>query len=214
MRIAWSRVLSPLGKTVFFLVWERSDPTLLSRRPLLQYTMPSGFGKDGKGVIIRETRSQALGTLANAAVILLGTKLAIVEDFRMIKSEILLTISGTQADEKPILVGIANGNLSVGEIAEALAVDGPLGPTEAIEGERVMRGVWIIGSTHGESAADSDFTWNDKKGGTTHVLSIPTAWTFSNADGWNFWIMNDSGAILTTGADVRLRAKHFGVWVV
>ncbi len=174
----------------------------------------SGFGKDNKGVILRESRSQALGTLANNAAILLGTKLAIVEDFRMIKSEVLCTLSGSAADEKPILVGIANGNLSVGEIGEALQVDGPAGPTEAIESERVMRGVWIIGSTHGETAAGSDFTWESKKGGNTHVLSIPTAWTFSNADGWNFFVFNDSGAVLTTGGDVRLRAKHFGVWVV
>ncbi len=182
--------------------------------PPTAYLQAMGFGKDGKGVILRESRSQALATLANNTALLIGTKLAIVEDFRIIKSEILADVDGMTSGEQPLLFGIANGNLSVTEIAEALQVDGPLGPSEAIENERVMRAVWIIGTTGGESAADLDITWKSKSGGDTHVLTLPTAWTFTDADGWNFFVFNDSGAILTTGATLKVRAKHFGVWVV
>ncbi len=47
-----------------------------------------GFGKDKKGSILMESRSQALGALAADAGILIGTKLALTEDFRMLKSNV------------------------------------------------------------------------------------------------------------------------------
>ncbi len=38
-----------------------------------------GFGKDGKGVIIRESKAQALGGLGAGVPILIGAQLAILE---------------------------------------------------------------------------------------------------------------------------------------
>ncbi len=53
-----------------------------------------GFGKDGLGVIIIEARLQAIGTLAQNTGILIGTKLATLERFRMLKSQIVATLRG------------------------------------------------------------------------------------------------------------------------
>lgn len=165
-----------------------------------------GFGKDGKGVIIRENTSITLGTLANGAAIkATGGQLAITEDFRIIKTEYLISFEGKTADENIITIGLADNELSVTEIAECLAVDGPLDRNDHLKNEQVMRPVWELAQLGA---------------GTNGVIpdtGLPgernLRWTFSDTDGWTWFAYNESGAALTTGTVVRIRAKHFGVWV-
>ncbi len=38
-------------------------------------------------------------------------------------------------------------------------------------------------------------------------------WTFANPDGWQYWVYNPTPGPITTGAEVTLIAKIFGVWV-
>lgn len=167
-----------------------------------------GFGKDGKGVIIYEGQSQALTTLAAGSVIKIGTPLAITEDFRMIKSEILATLEGLTANEGPFDFGLADNELSTAEIQATLDTDGPLDSNDYAAKETAERPVFLIGRFAGESSNNTNLDKNTGK--INHV----TRWTFKNDDGWCFWIRNAGPAALTTGATVRLLAKHFGVWVV
>ena len=69
-----------------------------------------GFGKDGKGVIIRESRAQVLGALAVGTLIFIGTKLGTLERYRMIKLEVFAAITGLTAGEGDVLLfGISDG---------------------------------------------------------------------------------------------------------
>lgn len=170
-----------------------------------------GFGKDGKGVMIRESDSITLGTLSGGVAVKQSNPLAITEDFRLIKAEIFATLTGATfvEDDGPILVGISSDELTVAEIAECLQADGPLGPDDRLAMERAERPVWPI------------FLFrNDNQAGTDHFLlnnGLPIEktlrWTFSNSSGFTWFAYNLGTGALTTGGVVRFHAKYYGVWV-
>ncbi len=173
------------------------------RRPTM------GFGKDGKGVIIIESRPQALGALGAGGGILIGTKLATLERFRMLKSEMWATITGlTSGEGTGLILGLADGDLTLAEIEGAIETDGPLGPND-ITGENIaMRPVWKIGAVDRETGTEAIF--ENEHGG--HMLIVKPRWTFARTKSWN-WFVYNLGASLTTGGTVNIRGKHFGVWV-
>ena len=101
-----------------------------------------GFGKDGKGVIIAETRSQMLGTLAIATGIFIGTKLVTLERFRMLKAEFAATyIVMTGIEAAGLALYLVDGDLSLAEAQAAIGADGPLGPNDLINADIAMRSV-------------------------------------------------------------------------
>lgn len=166
----------------------------------------TGFGKDGKGVILYETNEVSLGTLAKDTVLSMGNY-GIEEDFRMLRSEVFVIHRDPTAGEGPLLFGLARGDLTVTEIKETLETE-PTDPQDT-KLEKSHRPVWplgFIGQGHGGTVTDpsAEFVW-DKR------------WTFmskSSNDGWQFWVYNMDLAALTTGSKIRYIAKHFGVWVV
>lgn len=168
-----------------------------------------GFGKDGKGVIIRENRSQALGTLATLTGILIGTPLATVERYRMLKVELQASITGvTAGDANGYIFGLADGDLTLAEIEATIEANGPFGPNDIINSNIAMRPVWILGGIQQQNNTEVLFT-NDT-GGTT--LTEKPRWTFASTKAWKFFIYN-MGAPPTTGSTVFIRVKSFGVWV-
>ncbi len=170
-----------------------------------------GFGKDGKGVIITEQRSQAISTLAAQTALLIGTKLAMEEDFRILKSHVHCNLEGLDAGEGfRLLLGLADGNLNVAQIAEAIIANGPLNPNETPERERAMRPVFIIGASENNGLADGVF--RDIVSGAPMCIQ-KNRWTFQDGDSWNWFIYNQSASAMTTGATALLVAKNFGVWV-
>ncbi len=97
-----------------------------------------GFGKDGKGIIIREARSQALGALAQQGAVIIGTNLGTLERFRIIKEELWAAITGlTTGEGTGLLIGIADGDYSLAEIEAALESSGPAGPNDTVIAEIV-----------------------------------------------------------------------------
>lgn len=166
-----------------------------------------GFGKDNKGVIIREKPTITLGTL-NAATAIKQTSGGVAgsmgEDFRLIKTEVFIYVEGANVDEGPITVGIADENLTVAEIAECLATEGPKDRNENAESEQSHRPVWELVVIENDSA---------ERGGVHQPIEKVLRWTFSAAEGWCWFAYNDSGAQLAGGTIVRIRAKHFGVWL-
>ncbi len=163
-----------------------------------------GFGKDNKGVIIREDNAIALGALAARTVILFPA-LALEEDFRMLKSEIWAILDDhANGDGAKIVLGLACAELSLAEVEEALEINGPINRNDRLQEERATRPVWLIEGFEEKSDASvqrmAKQEWKKR-------------WTFSNADGWNFFIYNQSNGPLTTGSTVRISATHYGVWV-
>ncbi len=163
-----------------------------------------GFGKDGKGAIIYEKNIITLGALANATTKKADGQIALTEDFRLIKSEIMVVAQGVAAGDAPLCFGIADNELTEAEIAEVMEQSGPVDKNDNLRSERAMRPVWPL-----MYLGDGDEADVPQDGIYEKVLR----WTFSDADGWVFFIHNDTGGALTTGAVVRFRAKHFGVWV-
>lgn len=165
-----------------------------------------GFGKDGKGAILRENQVITLSTLANGTAIKAASQLAIAEDFRIIKSEYFMSYEGFTQGEGPVYIGIADNELSVAEIAECVGAEGPLDRNDNLATERANRPVWLLAQLT-----------VDKAYGTLTPDGMPyekvLRWTFSNADGWTFFAINKSGSALTTGTVIYVHAKHFGVWV-
>ncbi len=168
-----------------------------------------GFGKDGKGVIIRESRSQALSGLSNGAGIIIGTKLATLERFRMLKIEVYCNVNAlTSTEGTGLLLGLADGDYTIAEIEAAIENNGPLGPNDTEDAEVSMRPIWWLGAVDRETGVDGLF--ENETGG--HRLVFTPRWTFSRMKSWNFFVYN-LGTNLTTGASAILRAKSFGVWV-
>ena len=168
-----------------------------------------GFGKDGKGVIIRESCGQALGGLGTASSIFIGTKLVTEERFRMLKQELWSSIVGlTAGDGDGLLIGLADGDLSLSEIDAAIENNGPLGPNDSVSAAISMRAVWLLG--HGDPDGSTELTFINETGGAK-MTSTPR-WTFAKTKSWNLFVYN-LGATITTGATVNIRAKDFGVWV-
>ena len=170
-----------------------------------------GFGKDGKGVIITETRPQALGSLGGSSGILVGTNLATLERFRMLKSEVSLACSNVVGDEANNLgLYLVDGDLTLAEAEEAIETNGPLGPNDAIGAARAMRAVFRV-----EGQVDMAGAEPISGGAVNNGIlqgSINPRWTFSRTKSWN-WMIYNKGASMTTGATGTIHAKNFGVWV-
>ncbi len=170
-----------------------------------------GFGKDGKGVIIVENRSQALGALATQTGIIIGTKLATLERFRMLKSEISFNISEVTGDEGVSLnLYLADGDLTLAEIEEAIEADGPLGPNDQIVSDQAMRPVFKVPVTFFMAGSDPIATGAINSAHLHAVLN--PRWTFARTKSWN-WMIYNTGTAITTGSTGRVHAKNFGVWV-
>jgi len=168
-----------------------------------------GFGKDGKGIIIRETVLLTPADLAAKAVVKHTAGLTLVEDFRIIKVEYhIVQVGNWGAVGDAIMIGISNGELSVVEIAETLNLDGPPNPNNAIANERSMRAVWLLNFLRGDSTSVVNDPLDDGK-----VLEKTLRWTFNNPEGWSWFAYNPLTGALTTGAVFEVHAKYFGVWL-
>ncbi len=168
-----------------------------------------GFGKDGKGTIILQHDIITLATLADdTALIQDAGAIAIVEDFRILKSELHVgTNESIAAGDGPIYFGVADGELTVAEIAEVLNQTGPLNRNDNARSEQSLRKVEILAVFGpGQSNGTGDKAWQGP------IVTKPR-WTYSNPNGWAYFAFNQSGGALVTGTILRFRAKHYGVWV-
>lgn len=171
----------------------------------------TGFGKDGRGVILYDhIRSASIGALAAHTVQSLESfyddSADLIEDFRMLRADIFSALSGLTQSEGPLLLGLASADLGDTEILECLEAH-QTGPDDIVANERAHRPVWPIAilSQHGQASQVAGFdgrpiVW-DKR------------WTFNRASGWRWFVYNMRDVALTTGADLMLVAKIYGVWV-
>ncbi len=168
-----------------------------------------GFGKDGKGIIIKESKVQALGALAAGSGVLIDTKLALLERFRMLRTELYASVTTlTTGEGTGLLIGLADGDLTLAEIEVAIELEGPLGPNDIVSANAAERPVWWMGAVDRETGTEALFE-NDEGG---HMMVLKPRWTFARTKSWQFFVYN-IGKVLTTGAFVNIRVKSFGVWV-
>lgn len=169
-----------------------------------------GFGKNDTGVIIRDNSAIALSTLGGETAIVITTDITWGEDFRLLKSEFMAIVEGlTSAEGRGLVIGIADGELTAIEIAECLQADGPGDRNDNEANERATRPVWLIGAL--DISGQTIGRFRGSMG--SFLMEWKKRWTFSNPEGLEFFVYNQSGTALTTGATVRVDATHYGVWL-
>ncbi len=171
-----------------------------------------GFGKDGRGVIWRSVDSTALGALAGQAAVIVGNDWAPTEDFRLLKMELIAHVKAlTTLQGLGLLIGIADAELSVAEIAEALIIDGPDDRNDNVGSEQASRPVWIMGDLI-KDGGDAELRGHFRGEGNSPVMTWKKRWTFSAPEGANIFVFNN-GSALTTGSSCGLLLTGYGVWV-
>jgi len=163
-----------------------------------------GFGKDGKGAILYGGNTITAGTLAARDVLAItdGYVGTLGEDFRIIKME-YWGIFSLQAVGDALLFGIADGDLASGEIEEAIEAR-PTDSNDNIANEQSMRPVFPLGVVGEMSAGSGDNIFHGEK---------TIRWTFSNPEGWTWWLFNITNGVLTTANSFDFQTKYYGVWV-
>ncbi len=170
-----------------------------------------GFGKDGRGIIISETRSQVLGTLGGSIGLFIGTKLVTLERFRILKCEIALTVTDVTGSEGNGLgLYLVDGDLTLPQAEESIETLGPLGPNDSVEAAKAMRPVFRVDEVIRMDGGDPIAGGAVNTGSFLGVLN--PRWTFSKTKSWN-WMVYNRGSGLTTGATAIVHSKNFGVWV-
>ncbi len=146
----------------------------------------------------------ALATLGDGTVLIqnaLGGNFG--EDFFFISADILWSILGLTATEGPIAVGITHGDLTVGEVAEALDAE-LLTPDNIIQNERNRRPVRRSGVFDG---LNSNQSLNDGK-----MIRTKGKFSVGNDHFLGLWVRNLSGGTLTTGAKLQAQGTIYGRW--
>ncbi len=173
-----------------------------------------GFGKDGLGVIQKYQDSITVGALAGGTAVKSNTILAITDDFRLIKSQVVAAIEGLTAGEGNFLLfGICNSDLTAAEIAAGLEAGGPLNRNDRDQQELAERFIRIMGAVRTERTPASEVVKQvvNEMGGP--LLSENVRWTFSKGVGYSYFLYNYDNSTLTTGATLRSHVTNFGVWV-
>ncbi len=171
-----------------------------------------GIGKKGNVAIVMENREQALGALANSAGILLGTKIALTEDYRMLKSRMVCTIRTLTGGEGGGLgLYLINGDLTLSEAVAKITQTGPTNRGARTEQEIAERFVRLVGMTEGISA-DTEHVMKDVNTNAPCVMAKPR-WTFLKNTSWQ-WLIFNHGTLLTTGATAEIFNEAFGLWLV
>ncbi len=175
-----------------------------------------GFGKDGKGIMIRDTdrAGSALSTLAAGVAIKLTTSAlgAITEDFRLIKlTDMWFSVTNFTAGQGPVIIGLADGELTVAEIAACLDVNGPVDRNDRAAHEASERPVWPLVAFMGDGIYGSEGGGVTLAGGASPHEKV-IRWTFSNPEGADLFAFNMGSAALSAGT-IRYHFRAFGVWV-
>ncbi len=155
-------------------------------------------------VVIKQQNSVALSTLATDTVVKVDG-LVLAQDFHHVSSDIIATLRGMTANEGPIDYGIAQSELSVAQIQEALDAS-PTSQNDVTAIERTRRRVRQMGVFERSSEEDQQ-TNNGRFKRQKLFIRIPAGQEMPA-----LWVRNRSGATLTTGGVANFQQKNYGYW--
>ncbi len=175
-----------------------------------------GFGKDGKGAIVKENTSLTLAGLAGQDTALANSSVALDKDFRILRSDITAVVRGiTSLEGQGLILYLSEGDLDATLVEANIELNGPLALGDRDNEEIAGRWVRRVGILMSPSVNETERVFSNKYGGG--LLSIEPRWTFrrrrtSTQGGWD-WVVYNSGVTITTGATVQILCTHYGVWV-
>jgi len=167
----------------------------------------AGFGKDGKGQILYDEVTISLGALGDNLAMKQTLPYVLEDDFRIIKMEWAGKMVGHTAGEGPMVIVLADNELTPTEIAEAVNAS-PVDRNDNVALERAHRPVFQLGLSAGNGTTDII-----SKGNGTEFMEKTIRWTFSNPEGFTMAVVNQSGGGFTIGTIFVLHCKYYGVWV-
>ncbi len=153
-------------------------------------------------------------TLANETVLVDDVFAGnLTEDLYIMSADITGEIINFTAGEgDPHTCGFAHGDYTVTEIKEALEVK-LLGPGNKIEQERARRLIRKTGIFVAETEAQTKLNLQGRvSGGASTRTKIK--FTVQSGKTLNFWVFNESGGALATGASLRWQGTVYGRWLV
>ncbi len=146
----------------------------------------------------------ALGTLANDTVVFETSPITLEQDLQFVSGDFWCSYNNHTAGEGPLEIGLATEDLTVTEVEEALEAQ-PLSQFDVPAIEHARRPVRTIGVFPGLATEE---TLNDGKSIRKRLtVQIPAGKALPK-----IWVMNRSGAALTTGTIVHIRGKWYGRW--
>ncbi len=160
---------------------------------------------NSKFQVIPVNATIALGTLASETALLQNLTI-LQDDFWAQSADLIWAIHDLTPGQDPIAVGLANGDLSVAEVKEALNAS-PVSRSDIVARERARRPIRKVGQFSSQDASSSSNRLNDGKAIRTTVKMYMAEGTELNA-----FAFNQSGAALTTGAIVRVWGDIYGEW--
>lgn len=167
-----------------------------------------GFGKDGRGAILRVHSTTDVSALGAETALDLANLLPTM-DFRVLKVELMAYAEGMNQGDH-IYIGWADNTYTVAEVAECITNIGPLEPADTDEVEQSERRVELLGQMTYEAGAAQDAQL--PRNGTPLVFN--PRWTFRAGVGMKFFAFNpDSGVAISATTYVTIHAKLYGVWI-
>ncbi len=139
------------------------------------------------------TPALALSTLAALTVITTGLTGTSDAQYRLVTSQLTWLMDGMAAGDGPITVGYAHNDYTVTEIKEALESANSISPGDKVAQERNNRLVRKVGVLSAESPE-----LNDGK-----PIKTRLNWAIQIGSAVNLFAYNDSGATLSTGANLN-----------
>ncbi len=175
-----------------------------------------GFGKDGKGAIVKEHTTLTVGALTSLDAVGVDSAVLLDMDFRILRSDITCVLSQvTSLEAQGLILYMAQGSLTTAEAEVNIEQNGPLRLGDKLLEEVADRWVRRVAITIGPTVNETERVMRNKYGGG--LLDIEPRWTFrrgrtAGEGGWN-WVIYNAGPTVTTGIIAQIHATHYGVWV-
>ncbi len=145
----------------------------------------------------------ALATLADETVLTSALLSAFGEDFFCISADISLALDNVALSEVPVEVGLAHGDYTAAEIKEYVNAN-LTDPDDKIAQEHSRRQIRRIG-LFGVNAENQVLNHGDQQ-------RIKLRFSIGDTKELKLWIMNHTGAAMTTGAIVTAVGTLYGRW--
>ncbi len=153
-----------------------------------------------------------VGALAAGAAVIANSRIDAAREngFRIVKSQLFLTLTGKTTAEGPIAFGVAMNVPNAAAITAILDADPSDSKADISRGEGVF--VKILGVL---GLLETSFPpiSRDGPGWMMEISYGKNGWSIPEGRGLVYWARNNDGSALTTGTILTFSAEHFGVWL-
>ena len=155
----------------------------------------------------------ALGTLGSLTALSLGTAFTAIKNaFLMKRIRWFVKVHSIAVDEGGLLVCIARGDATVGEVAAALTEGNTVGPSDTTQ-TLAQDNAWVVVPGSVELLTPSDSGGEYHSSGKWLSLTRKAGIPFAEDAGWQMFIFNLDGTALTTGGEVQGLFQGQGMWL-